>query len=143
VKSFLLDVNVVLDVLLDREPHVVAAATLWEAAERKRVRAFLPAHGFTTVHYLIRRERGAAFAARAVSDLLEVFKVAPVGSEVLRAAMALRMPDFEDAVCAQSAAAAGCEVLVSQDPRGFKGSPVPVLSPAEAVALLRASTERE
>src|SRR5437773_9275509 len=102
VTSLLLDVNVVLDVLLDRQPHVEAAASLWEMVERGRVKAYLPAHGVTTIHYLIRRERGPAFAARAVTDLLRVFDVAPVDVNVLRAAVALRMKDFEDAVCAQS-----------------------------------------
>jgi len=142
VTSVLLDVNVVLDVLLDREPHVEAAAALWEAVEGGHVKGYLPAHGVTTIHYLIRRERGPAFTARAVTDLLRVFIVAPVDGDVLRVAVGLGMKDFEDAVCAQSAAAVGCEFLVTRDPAGFKGSPVPILSPGEAVARLRVRPPR-
>ena len=141
--SLLLDVNVVLDVLLDREPHVEAAAALWEMVDRGSVKGYLPAHGVTAIHYLISRERGPAFAARAITDLLRVFDVAPVDAGVLRAAVALRMKDFEDGVCAQSAVAAGCDALVSRDPAGYRASPVPVLSPGEAVARLRARTPRE
>jgi len=136
--SLLFDVNVILDVLLDRQPHVEAAAALWEMVERGRAKGYLPAHGVTTIHYLIRRERGPAFAAKAMTDLLRVFHVAPVNADVLKATVALRMKDFEDAVCAQSAAAVGCDVLVSRDPSGYRGSPVPIVSPGEAVARLRA-----
>jgi predicted nucleic acid-binding protein len=62
----LIDLNVVLDVLLDRRPHVVAAARVWEAIETGRFQGVLPAHAFTTVHYLAARARGRAFARRTL-----------------------------------------------------------------------------
>lgn len=45
--------------------------------------------------------------------------------------------DFEDAVCAASAKAAGCHLITTRDPRGFKGSPCPPLTAVETLAVLR------
>jgi predicted nucleic acid-binding protein len=136
-RRILLDLNVVLDVLLDRAPHADAAAAIWAAVESGEADGLLAAHSVTTLHYLATRSRDRAFADRCVADVLSVFDVATVGRAVLGEAVALRWGDFEDAVCAASAKAAGCDIITTRDPRGFKGSTCPALTPAETLAFLR------
>jgi predicted nucleic acid-binding protein len=138
VTRVLLDLNVLLDVVLDRKPGVTAAAHLWARLEGGAGRGMIPAHGVTTIFYILEKARGATFARRAVEQLLHVFAVAPVTDVVLRRALVLAWPDFEDAVCAASAEAAGCEAIVTQDPAGFPDSPLPIVDPAAALGLLAA-----
>jgi predicted nucleic acid-binding protein len=132
-----LDLNVVLDMVLLREPHATAARTLWDAAERKEIEVVVPAHGVTTIFYVVSRERSAALARRVVSDLLIVPKVAAVDEVVLRRALALGWADYEDAVCAAAAEATSCDLLVTRDATGFKDSPVLVVDPVTALSLAR------
>jgi predicted nucleic acid-binding protein len=139
VTRFLIDVNVVLDFVLDRQPYTKAATALWGLAEAGEIEAVVPAHGVTTVFYLAARERGAAFAHRLVNDLVVVPSIAAVDGPVLRRALSLGWADFEDAVCAASAEAARCDWIVTRDPRGFRDSPVPAVDPATALALLMGS----
>lgn len=136
MKRFLADVNLVLDAVLGREPHAVAAAKLWAAVETRQVEGRLPAHGVTTVFYLLARQKGAPFARRAVTSIVGVFGIAPVDQAVVQRALALAWPDFEDAVCAAAAEAAGCDAIVTRDPKGFPGCSLPVLTPEAAAALL-------
>jgi predicted nucleic acid-binding protein len=132
----LVDLNVVLDVLLDRRPHAVAAARVWGVIERGNSQGFLPAHAFTTIHYLAARARGRAFARRTIDDLLRVFDVAPVDGAVIRKALSFEWPDFEDAVCAAAALASGCDTVVTRDPDGFPDPPIRVVDPETALAGL-------
>lgn len=132
----LLDVNVALDFLLDRAPFARAARQLWAKAERRQVEAFVPAHGVTTIFYVTARERDARFARRVVQDVLSVAAVAAVDEGVLRRAFASPCPDFEDAVCLAAAEAAGCAMLVTRDPSGYRGAVLPIVDPGTAVALL-------
>ncbi len=132
----LLDLNVVLDVLLDRPPHAASAAAVWAAVELGRIEGLLPAHAFPTVHYLARRSRGGRFARQAIEDLLRVFSVAPIDGAVVSRAIGLSWPDFEDALCAAAAATSRCDAIVSRDPAGFPNSPVPVIDPGAARAWL-------
>ncbi len=136
LRRVLLDVNVVLDVLFDREPHVRAAAALWAAAERGQVEALVPAHAVTTIHSLASKARGRAAARRLVCDLLSALPVATVDRAVLWRAATLDWSDFEDAVCAMSADAAGCDAIVTRNVGDFAQEPVPVLTPEAALALL-------
>lgn len=134
MKRLLLDLNVFLDVVLDRPPDADVAAALWAALERGQARGMIPAHGVTTIFYLLEKSRGAAFAREGVERLVHVFNVAPVDEDVVRRALALAWPDFEDAVCAAAAEASGCDALVTRDPSGYPNAPLPVIDPAAALS---------
>ncbi len=136
MKRILFDANVVLDVLLDRQPHVEASAAAWAAVETGFAEGMLAAHAVTTIHYLVRKEKGSVKAGRIVSAILRVFGVAAVDAAVLQEALQLSLPDFEDAVTAAAARLAGCELIVTRDPKGFRGSPVRSLTPEAVTPLL-------
>lgn len=136
MKRLLLDLNVFLDVILDRPPDADIAAALWAAIERGQGQGMIPAHGVTTIFYLLEKSRGAAFAREGVDRLIRVFNVAPVDDGVVRRALALAWSDFEDAVCAAAAEATGCDALVTRDPSGYPNAPLPVIDPAAALSWL-------
>ena len=136
MKRLLLDLNIFLDVLLDRPPHADIAAALWAAIERGQGQGMIPAHGVTTVFYIIEKAKGAAYARSGVEDLVRVFGVAPVNDEVVKKALTLAWPDFEDAVCAAAAEASACDALVTRDPAGYPDPPLPVIDPAAALSWL-------
>jgi len=58
MKRILFDTNVVLDVLLDRQPYVEASAAAWAAVETGISEGMVAAHAATTIHYLVRKEMG-------------------------------------------------------------------------------------
>ena len=136
MKRILLDTNVVLDVLLDRQPHAAGSAAIWEAIESGTAEGMLAAHAVTTIHYLVRKELGTTKATRIISSILRVFRVAAVDGDVLQEALQLPFPDFEDAVTAAAARLADCECIVTRDPKGFRGSPVRALTPEAVTPLL-------
>ena len=137
MKRILFDTNVVLDVLLDRQPHVEASAAAWAAVETGISEGMLAAHAVTTIHYLVRKEMGNIKARRIVTAILRVFGVAAVDGAVVQEALQLPFSDFEDAVTAAAARLAGCECIVTRDPRGFRGSPVRSLTPEAVTPLMR------
>jgi predicted nucleic acid-binding protein len=137
MKRVLVDVNVILDVLLSRTPHAAASKAIWAAIELRRAEGFIAAHAVTTIDYLMRKELGAAGSRRALRMLLRVFSVAPVDRAIIQSALDGDGPDFEDSVTAAAAAAAGCDLIVTRDPKGFRACPVPVFTPEAAAPLIR------
>ena len=137
MKTVLVDINVVLDVLLNRHPHVEASAEAWAAIETGSVRGLLAAHAVTTIYYLIRKELGAPKAKRTVAVMLRVFGIAPVDGPVIQLALQLPSADFEDAVTAAAAQFAGCDFILTRDPKDFRASPIRCLTPEAAAPLLQ------
>jgi predicted nucleic acid-binding protein len=136
VKRLLLDLNIFLDVILDRRPHADVAAALWAAIERGLGQGMVPAHGVMTIFYILEKAKGTAFARSGVEDLVRVFGVASVDGEVVKKALTLVWPDFEDAVRAAAAEASACDALVTRDPAGYPDPPLPVIDPAAALSWL-------
>jgi predicted nucleic acid-binding protein len=136
MKRILVDTNVVLDVLLDRQPHAERSAAIWKAIETGTSEGLLTAHAITTLHYLIQKELGATKARRVISEILRVFRVAAVDGSVIEEALRLSLADFEDAVTAAAARVSECNYIVTRDPKGFRGSPVRPLAPEAALPLL-------
>ena len=136
MKRLLLDVNVVLDVLLDRGPFAVSASLVWAAIERGEAEGLVSAHAVTALHYLNARAVGPRLASETTDALLSVFDVAPVDGAVLKAAATAEWKDFEDAVTAVAAQRARCDAIVTRNPRDFARARVRVLTSSEAAAWL-------
>ena len=136
MRRLLIDVNVVLDVLLDRRPFADSCSDVWAAVEHGEAEGLLAAHAVTTLHYLNSRAVGARAARETTEALLSVFNVAGVDEAVLASALALGWPDFEDAVTSAAARKAKCDAIVTRNPRDFVKSSIRVLAPSEAVAWL-------
>ena len=127
----LVDLNVVLDVVQKREPHYRASAAILGAVVRGNLDAALPAHAFTTVHYIVTRYQNRAKADEVIDWLLRYFHVATTGHGELARARELNWPDFEDAVVAANAESMRCETIVTRNVTDFKTSPIAAMTPQE------------
>ena len=132
----LIDVNVVLDVLAEREPFVSDSQAVLQLVEAGAVEGVLAAHSVTTLHYLLSKHLSKAKARRTLEDLLHLLRIVAVDEDRIRHALAMNWADFEDAVQAACAEKAEADYLVTRDKRGFKGSVVRAVTPAELVALI-------
>ncbi|MGA2148722.1 MAG: PIN domain-containing protein [Bryobacteraceae bacterium] len=137
MKRVLFDINVLLDVLLDREPYAEASAAAWALAESGAAEGLLAGHAVTTIHYLLRKELGAAKARHSILAILTVFGVAAVDGAAVREALESPCPDFEDAVTATAGRLADCDYIVTRDAKGFRGSPVRPVTPEALIPLVR------
>jgi predicted nucleic acid-binding protein len=134
--KIIFDTNIVLDVLLDREPFSTAAALLFSKVEKGELSGYLCATTITIIHYLIYKALGARKAQEHVGTLLSLFEIAPVNRAVLEGALRSRFEDFEDAVIHEAAIHSGVEALVTRDSGGFKRATTPVYSPDELLRVL-------
>lgn len=125
----LLDTNVVLDVLIAREPFVVHAQAVFALVDAGRVTGVLGATTLTTVFHLAARAVGQAAARELVRSLVAMFDVAPVDRPVLERALDAGLEDFEDGVLHEAAVAAGVDALVTRDARGFGTATLPAFTP--------------
>ncbi|MEJ7593833.1 MAG: PIN domain-containing protein [Planctomycetaceae bacterium] len=132
----LLDLNVVLDVILNRQPWVVDSLAVWNAQQSGEFEGFLAATEFTNLFYVVERIAGNSAARTAVDVCLNAFIVVPVDRTVLHAAETLSGTDFEDNVCIACAASVGADWIVTRDTTGFAQSSVPAIAPADLMKLL-------
>lgn len=133
----LFDVNVLLDVLLEREPHIHAASRLVALVDNRRVDGLMCATAVTTLYYIGAKELGRRRVRDHIHTLLTMFAVAPVDGDVLRRALDNHgFGDYEDAVVHEAAHAAGAGAIVTRNVPDFAKATIPVLDPGELLAAL-------
>lgn len=139
--KILFDTDVVLDVLLAREPYAGVAALLLALVDREVIDGAVCATTVTNVDYLATKALGRRRAVKLVSELVSLFAVAPVDRDTLTRALALGFDDFEDAVVHEAAAAWGAAGIVTRNLRDFAKAPLPVFGPDELLSALQAVEE--
>lgn len=133
----LLDTNIVLDLILEREGFVEDAEAIFLAQAQGRLSAYISAITPGTAYYVARRTKGSADARNAVAGVLKITRVCAVNHSVLQTAVGLPLADYEDAIQLVSALAEQLDAIVTRDPNDFKGSPIPVFSPTELLAKVK------
>jgi predicted nucleic acid-binding protein len=127
----LFDTDLVLDLVLDREPFADAAAAVFTLHENGRIRGYISGITMVNVFYLTRKSKGISGARKAVEELLATLSVCPLDQLVLENAHRLTFTDYEDAVQHACATASGLDAIVTRNLADYKNATLPVFSPAD------------
>ena len=130
----LLDLNVLLDVFLARDPWLVDSAMVFEANRIGKLSAHISAISLPTLFYVVQRKSDIGHARRVVEESLAAFQIITVDRNTFELAQSLPGSDFEDNVQIAAAILAGVESIITRDATGFALSPLPILTPAQAIA---------
>ncbi|HEV7374362.1 MAG TPA: PIN domain-containing protein [Pyrinomonadaceae bacterium] len=132
----LFDTDLVLDLVLDREPFVDAAAAVFTLHENGRIRGYISGITMVNVFYLTRKSKGISGARKAVEELLSTLSICPLDQLVLENAHRLTFTDYEDAVQHACATASGLDAIVTRNLADYKNATLPVFSPADFLSQL-------
>ena len=135
--NILVDTNVVLDALLDREPHSEAAVTILDLIESKTVTGYLAGTTVTKIFCLVQKTSTDKNERKIIEDLLTLFKVAPIDEAILKASLKNEFKDYEDGVIYEAALKVNAELIVTRNIKDFKQSKLLVLSPVEFLSTLQ------
>ena len=135
--KLLIDTNVVLDVLLKREPFFKAAAEVLNLAQRSDVREYVSASAITDIYYIARRQmKDHAAVKDLLKRLLMVVSVAAVSEQEIQNALGLAWTDFEDSVQYSVALLNEMDGIVTRNPADYQGSNIPIWLPGQLLGVL-------
>jgi predicted nucleic acid-binding protein len=132
--NILIDTNIVLDILLQREPHYKNAARIIVLSEKGYIQSFLSASAVTDIFYIARKElNDKAAALGLLKNILKTIHIASVTESSIHEALDLEWNDFEDSVQYVAGQSISAEYIVTRNPKDFAGSEIKVLSPEEFI----------
>ena len=99
--------------------------------ETGQVDGYITAHSLAMLFYLIQKSRGAAEARVAITNLLQIIKVAPSDQGTIEQALNLDYPDFEDAVQMMVAVQCKLDCLITRNVKDYQPALLPVMTPVE------------
>ncbi|MFZ1027479.1 MAG: PIN domain-containing protein [Limnoraphis robusta] len=136
----LLDTNIILDQLLEREPFYIESNALFDEIRLKRVIGYVTATTLTDIFYIAKKQKGTRVAQQYIRDLLMTMQICPVNRKILEAAIASNSDDFEDAVQLACAVSEDLDAIVTRNMQGFSDASIDILTAGELLTRLSSET---
>jgi hypothetical protein len=119
-EKLLFDLNVMLDVLLERAPHVVDSAPLVHKVAKGEFEGVLSGASIDTMAYLMSDVHTPTRINGIIRFVRLKFEIAPVTQAIIDEALAAGWDDLEDAIVYYSGLSAGCTTLITRNVKDFK-----------------------
>jgi predicted nucleic acid-binding protein len=132
----LIDGNIILDVLQNREPHIVDSAKIWKLCETDQAEGYVSALTFSNLVYIMRKELSPEKINEVFKSLGLIFQFTDLTVSDLTKAAEQQWDDFEDALQAATAERIHADNIITRNVKDFKQSKIVALTPTEFLARL-------
>jgi predicted nucleic acid-binding protein len=127
----LIDTNVILDVLMKREPHLEGSVVFLKLCGTQ-ITGLVTTNQTTDIFYILKRGGLTSTDAKSlIRRLIENVKTVDVVSADVVPALDCEIDDYEDALISFTAKRQKANYIVTRNEIDFTNSPVPAISPDE------------
>lgn len=136
VKKIFLDTDVILDLIMEREPHHISSAMIFELAKQKEIMLHTSAVCFTNIFYIFRKIASANKAKTVINSLLLYISILDVNSYIVTSSLNSKFNDFEDAVQYFTAVNGNMNIFITRNISDYVMNDIPVMTPKEFLNTL-------
>ncbi len=130
MRNYLVDTNVIIDMIAKRDNFYVAANEVFDAAYEGKHNLYICALSYSNIYYILRRAFGKVETLKALEKLTQYVTVLSVDADVINKALESDFTDFEDAIQYYSAFNSGIiDGIITRNIKDFKESELEVLHP--------------
>jgi predicted nucleic acid-binding protein len=129
---FLIDTNILLDFLEDREPFHKAAELLLKQCESKKIEGYISAQSIPDIFYILRKDYTTSERKEMLLGVCETMNIVEIDQKKLVAALTSKdFDDVDDCLQAECAKTAGADYIITRNIRHFVNSAVPPILPED------------
>ncbi len=136
--KFFLDTNIIVDFIMEREPHYLQSAAIINYCSFEQVKFHASSHTLATTHYVCRKKYSENEIRIILENFLTFVSIIPVDEEILRKSLKSHHKDFEDAIqifCAHQIK--NLDGIITRNLKDFSTSEIPVFSPDEVLFYIK------
>ncbi len=134
--KLLIDANILLDVLQEKEPHYHDSALIWKLCETEQVKGYVSTLTFANMVYVMRKELIPERIEETLRALNLIFEFTDLTTADIVRAAEMKWDDFEDAIQSAMAERIHTDYIITRNIRDFRKSRVMALTPKEFIVRL-------
>ena len=127
----LLDTNVVLDLLGEREPFYEAAARIATLADKGIIHLMVSAMTYPIIYYILSRFEDKKTVREKIRKFKVIAETSDLTDKIIEKGLTSDFSNFEDALQYYCALQMDCNILITRNVKDFKASKLPVMTPEE------------
>ena len=134
--KILIDTNVLLDYLLEREPFFEDAKKVILSCTEGNTKGCIAAHSISNMFFILRKDYTAKERREILSNLCTIFDVEGIDKAKLLSGLANeKFSDFEDCLQMECAKSYGAEYIVTRNVSDYSVSDIKAILPNEYLGL--------
>ena len=133
----LIDANILLDVLQNREPYVHDSANIWKLCETLQDEGHVTVLSFANLVYVMRKELDPEMIEDVYKKLNLIFQFTELSISDTAKAVEMKWDDFEDSLQCVAAERLKAEYIITRNVENFLNSRIMALTPSEYLAKRR------
>ena len=134
--TVLIDTNVVLDILLHRQPWYNNAAMIAGLSQKSIITAYVSASVITDIFYIVQKQEGKNAARSAIKQLLRMFYPATVTDRNIYRAVELEWEDFEDSVQFTVGEGLFVDYIITRNTQDFSSGSIEAATPEQFIRAI-------
>ena len=135
VNKVFVDTDVIIDFLIDRQPHAIWSSKIFNLADQGEVELYTSSLIINNIHYITRRIIGTNKSKEIILALLDLLEVSK--SDILNA-LKSEIKDFEDAIQHSVAIKnSGINSIITRNTKDYKHSKISVFSPEAFLKIIK------
>ena len=137
VNSVLIDSDIILDSLLNRQPFSDNSSKILSLCEKKKINGFITGVMIANIYYLLKKEHDSQRILATIKRLLTFLDILVIDKKMILAAIDSEFADFEDAIQNFSAENNGSiTAIITRNIKDYKKSKLSVLTPEMFLSTL-------
>ena len=136
VSKILIDTNVLLDYLLEREPFFDDAKKVILSCTEGNIKGCIAAHSISNMFFILRKDYTAKERREILLNLCTIFNIEGIDKAKLLSGLANEdFADFEDCLQMECAKFYGAEYIVTRNVADYSTSEIKAILPSEYLGL--------
>lgn len=134
----LIDTNILLDYIVEREPYAESARKIVQLCKENRMEGCIAAHSIPNIFYILRKDYSISERRELLLGICKIFHVEDLNTlKLVNALNDTGFSDFEDCLQAECAKTYNAQYIVTRNPKDFKTSIVPCITPDDLISKLQ------
>ncbi|WP_127140145.1 type II toxin-antitoxin system VapC family toxin [Flagellimonas marinaquae] len=135
MNRILIDTNIIIDLLAQREEFYNEAAELFSLSDKNEIKLHISSLTFANTNYVLSRQKSAKEAREILRKFKVLVEVLNLDDKIIELALSdEKFSDFEDGLQYYSAIENEVDLILTRNKKDFKNSKLPVLTAKEYLA---------
>ena len=132
----LIDANILLDVLMNRQDFVKDSSMIWKLCETNQAKGYISVLTIANLMYIMRKQLDPETIEKLLVQLKFIFDFTDFGVSDLQRAAEMKWTDFEDAIQSATAERLHADFIITRNVKDFRSSIIMALTPTEFLARI-------
>ena len=137
MEKVFIDSDIILDLLMKREPYYLSSVKLFDLIENKKIIGYVSPLIFSNLYYIIRKLENREKAINSLKKLKILLKILTIDEKIIELSLSSNFKDFEDSIQYYTAIENDIRNFITRNIHDYKSVKINVFTADEYINIYK------